>query len=60
MHDHRQALRARDRKLRIEVMLLRVAIQAFDEEIQPAFAHRHRALARDPRLERIEVCGLVR
>ena len=48
MHDHRQVEFACESQLAFEIESLRFGIEAFDEEIQPAFADRDRAFAFDP------------
>ena len=43
-----------------EISVLGFGVEAFDEEVQPAFAHRHRTLAREPVAQRLQVLRFVR
>jgi len=55
MHDHRQIEFPRELQLGHEVILLQVAVEVFDEEVQAAFADRAGALAFDPLAQFVNV-----
>jgi hypothetical protein len=57
VQDQRQLEFAREFELAHELQSLHGGIEAFDEEVEAAFAERDRALAQEPVTQRTEVLG---